>query len=148
MVLLVVGFQRYALVTLICGAAGATLMLAVGSVVGLRVNFLDFVALPITIGIGIDYAVNICTRDKVDGGGDAKRVLRTAGGAVFLSSYTTIVGYGSLLLSSNKGIRSFGTAAILGEVTCLMAALIWAPALLSVLAERGNNNSPAPSKAA
>ena len=134
-ILCVVGWRRHALVTLVCGAAGTLMMIAIGALVGLRVNFLDFVALPITIGLGIDYAVNICARERLEGPGQAHRVLETAGGAVFLSSYTTIVGYGSLLVSSNRGIQSFGSAAILGEITCLLAALILAPALLSVLGD-------------
>ena len=40
-----------------------------------------------------------------------------------LCSFTTIVGYGSLLLSANQGIRSFGPAALIGEVTCFGAAM-------------------------
>ena len=39
-------------------------------------------------------------------------------------------GYGSLLLSQNLGIRSFGLAAMIGELTCLAVALFLAPALL------------------
>ncbi len=132
----VVGFRRHGVVTLVCGACGTLIMLATGAFLGLRVNFLDFVALPITIGIGIDYSVNICVRERQDGPGSARTALATAGAAVFLCSFTTIVGYGSLLLSTNKGIRSFGSAAILGEATCLLAALALAPALLSVLARR------------
>jgi predicted RND superfamily exporter protein len=58
------------------------------------------------------------------------------GGAVAVCSFTTIVGYGSLLLSANRGIRSFGTAAIVGEITCLLVALALAPALLHVLRPR------------
>lgn len=143
MVFLVVGLRRHAVITILCGISGTVLMLAMGSLLGVKVNFLDFVALPITIGIGIDYAVNICARDRVDGGGDARRVLTTAGGAVFLSSYTTIVGYGSLLLSANKGIRTFGEAAILGEMTCLVTALVWAPALLSVWHDWRNSSGRA-----
>jgi hypothetical protein len=50
-----------------------------------------------------------------------------------MCSFTTIVGYGSLLLSVNQGIRSFGMAAILGEVTCITAALVLAPTLLQLL---------------
>jgi predicted RND superfamily exporter protein len=102
----------------------------------MHINFLDFVALPITVGIGIDYAVNIAARDRLDGPGQARQVLHTVGGAVALSSYTTIVGYGTLLLSQNRAIRSFGGAAILGEATCLTTALVLAPALLWVLATR------------
>jgi predicted RND superfamily exporter protein len=105
-------------------------MLALASLVGLKVNFLDFIALPITIGIGIDYSANLAAR-HLDEGGDPRNLLSTIGGAVFLCSWTTIVGYGSLLLSENQGIRSFGAAAILGEFTCLAAALGAVPALLS-----------------
>ncbi len=131
-VLVMVGARVHGRVTMLCGLFGTTLMLAAVAVLGLRVNFLDFVALPITIGIGIDYAVNICARHRLDPTQSARHALATAGGAVFLASYTTIIGYGSLLLSSNKGIRSFGTAAIIGEITCLVVALVVAPALLDL----------------
>jgi predicted exporter len=132
-VVLVIGPNLYAGITLACGALGTLLMLSLGGALGLRINFLDFVALPITVGIGIDYAANICVRAKLEGRGHARRALRTAGGAVFLSSYTTVVGYGSLLLSANQGIRSFGAAAVLGELTCLVVALICVPAGLEWL---------------
>lgn len=127
-VLLVVGRNRHALISIACGVAGTIAMLAIGSLLGLKVNFLDFVALPITIGIGIEYSVNIATRERQDG--DPRRALATTGGAVFLCSYTTIVGYGSLLMSANLGIKSFGMAAMLGEVCCLAMAVVLAPSLL------------------
>ena len=46
-----------------------------------------------------------------------------------LCSTTTIIGYSSLLLSSNRALQSFGKLADLGEVTCLLAALLALPAL-------------------
>ncbi len=46
---------------------------------------------------------------------------------------TTIIGYGALLLAETRGLRSFGAAAILGEVACLTTALVLMPALLAVL---------------
>ena len=49
-----------------------------------------------------------------------------------LCSFTTIVGYASLLLSDNQGIRSFGLSALVGELTCVFAALVLAPALLDL----------------
>ena len=105
-------------------------MLGCAALLGLKINFLDFVALPITIGIGIEYAVNIITRARLDGIDRGREVIASTGGAVVLCSYTTTVGYGSLLLSQNLGIRSFGIAAMLGEITCLVMALYLAPALL------------------
>jgi len=106
------------------------------------VNFLDFIALPITLGIGVDYAVNVVTRERAEGPGRARAALATTGGAVALCSWTTMIGYGSLLLSPNAGIRSFGMTAILGEATCLLVALSVAPALLSALAPRPPRSPP------
>jgi uncharacterized protein len=129
-VLLVVGRNRHGFVTLVCGLGGTILMLGCSALLGLKVNFLDFVALPITVGIGIEYAVNIATRERQEGPGRGRAALATTGSAVVMCSYTTIVGYGSLLMSANLGIRSFGLAAMLGELTCLIVAVLLAPALL------------------
>jgi predicted RND superfamily exporter protein len=123
-VLAVLGASRAAAVTVICGAAGVCAMLGAAGLLGIRINFLDFVALPVTIGIGIDYAVNIAARHREEGPGSAGRVLGATGPAVALCSFTTVVGYASLLLSDNQGIRSFGLSSLLGELTCVFAALL------------------------
>ncbi len=65
-----------------------------------------------------------------------------------LCSFTTIVGSGSLLLSDSGGIRSFGLAAILGEFTCLIAALMLAPSLLTLARRRADDLDQAPLRAA
>jgi predicted RND superfamily exporter protein len=103
---------------------------------GIKINFLNFIALPITFGIGIDYGVNIFQRYREEGAGSILRVVRETGGAVSLCSFTTIVGYGSLLLAENQAFGSFGLIAVIGEVTCLLAAIFSLPALLIVLSHR------------
>jgi predicted RND superfamily exporter protein len=54
----------------------------------------------------------------------------TTGGVVVLCSFTTVVGYASLLAADNAGIRSFGLAAMLGELTCVTAGVWLGPVLL------------------
>ena len=54
----------------------------------------------------------------------------STGAAVALCSWTTIVGYGSLLAASNQALNGFGMMAIIGEVVCLSAAIVALPALL------------------
>jgi len=61
--------------------------------------------------------------------------LAEVGPAVILCSWTTIIGYGSLLLSLNRAMRSFGWYAILGEATTLLTAMVMLPAML-LLARR------------
>ena len=123
-VLLLCGPGLHGFITLGCCVSGALLLVALASLIGIKVNFLDFVALPITIGIGIDYSVNVVMRERQLGPGSARQALATTGAAVCVCSFTTMVGYGSLLLSDNGGIRAFGLPAILGEATCLGAAQV------------------------
>jgi hypothetical protein len=131
MVVAVVGLNRRAGSVLAATALGALGLIAACALLGLEVNFLDFIALPITLGLGVDYAINIAHRQ---GGAevDPLDALRTSGGAVFVCSLTTIIGYGSLLVSENLAIRGFGTAALIGEVTCLAAALVVVPAIVAL----------------
>src|SRR6185312_16094466 len=135
-VLAILGMTRQAAITIGCGAVGVFLLLTAAGLLGIRINFLDFVALPITIGIGIDYAVNVAARHRTEGRGSARRILAATGPAVALCSFTTVVGYASLLFSANQGIRSFGLSALIGELTCVFAALILAPALLDLRLRR------------
>ena len=132
MCVLVIGPNRRAFAVLVATGAGSILMIAACALLGLKVNFLDFVALPITLGIGVDYAINIAHRHDHEEIPDPLTTLRTSGAAVFVCSLTTIIGYGSLLVSDNLAIRGFGTASLIGEVMCLLSALILVPAVLAV----------------
>jgi hypothetical protein len=98
--------------------------------VGMKLNFLNFVALPISIGVGADYAVNVVQRTRITGPGSIGHVIRETGGAVILCSLTTMLGYFALTFSVNKAIVSFGFAAAAGEVSCLVAAVLVLPAWL------------------
>jgi uncharacterized protein len=112
----------------------STLLLGVLLMVGgagwaeVRVTFLNFIALPITFGIGAEYALNVITRYREER--DVVRAVVSTGAAVALCSWTTIVGYGSLLAARNRALQGFGLMAILGEIACLSAAIIALPAVL------------------
>ncbi len=102
----------------------------------LRLNFLNFVALPITIGVGADYAVQIVQRYRLEGERNVARVVVETGGAVILCSLTTTLGYCALTLSINRAIQSFGVAAAAGEICCILVAVLALPAALSLRARK------------
>ena len=93
-----------------------------------KINFLNFIAIPITFGIGVDYGVNVFQRIRREGVDKTVSIIKTTGGAVALCSLTTIIGYGSLLVAKNQALNSFGLLAAIGEMTCIVAALICLPA--------------------
>jgi uncharacterized protein len=115
---------------------GIASLVAFMSFKDIRLNFLNFVAIPITIGIGAEYAHNMMQRYRFEGPKKLRQVVLATGGALTLCSLTTSIGYFALLFSINKGIHSFGLSAAVGELTCLAATVLWLPALLAVLNQR------------
>ena len=101
------------------------------ALIDMKLNFLNFIALPITFGIGSEYPFNVFDRSRLLGGDITSAVKRT-GGAVALCSYTTTVGYGALLFNDNQALQSFGKLAMSGEILCLLAALLVLPSILHI----------------
>ena len=116
---------------------GVVLMCGVAAAVDLKINFFNFIVFPITFGIAVDYGANVAARVR-ERGGDVIGAIAEVGPAVALCSWTSIIGYGSLLFSLNRALRSFGWYAMAGEVTTILTALLLLPALL-VVAERGRS---------
>ncbi len=136
MVLLVIilMFRKLEHITILTAAmiSGVVLMLGVAIAFGQKLNFLNFIAIPIQFGIGVDYSVNIYSRFLEEGPGSIGKVLRRTGGAVMITSATTIIGYSALWFSMNGAINTFGTLANIGEVTCLSVAVLFLPAYLAI----------------
>jgi predicted RND superfamily exporter protein len=122
--------------------AGVTWMCGIAALVGMKVNMLNFVALPITFGIGVEYPVNLYRRYLQEGRAGLGKAIFTTGSAVALCSLTTIIGYSSLLFADTRALNSFGLLAVVGEVTTLSAALVLLPAFARLL-ERRERPEPA-----
>jgi uncharacterized protein len=114
------------LVTMLLAAfASQAVMLALG----VKVNLLNFAALPITIGVGADYVVNLFGAMS-SLGVSARTACVRMGGAILLCSLTTVIGYLSLVLAKSGALRSFGWAAALGELVAILAVLLVLPVAL------------------
>jgi uncharacterized protein len=127
---------RWAMLAAASLFVGVIWMIGAAGWADVRVTFLNFIALPITFGIGVEYAVNVTSRYR-----ERKSIsdaISSTGGAVAMCSWTTIVGYGSLLAAQNRALQGFGAMAILGEIACLAAAVVILPALLVAFRKSGH----------
>ncbi|MCB9592389.1 MAG: MMPL family transporter [Sandaracinaceae bacterium] len=135
------GSMRARVLTLASHLVGIVWMVALMAALGMKVNFLNFVALPITFGNGVDYGVNVMRRYLDERPGKTAReaadaAIRETGGAVTLCSLTTIIGYMALYTSPNQAVNSFGAAMSISEITCVAAAVIALPAALAISERR------------
>jgi uncharacterized protein len=77
-------------------------------------------------------------------------------GTVILTGLTSMVGFGSMMVASHRGLFSLGIALAIGILSCLFVSLVMVPALLGVISKSeagrsagsGRNESSAAKRAA
>jgi predicted RND superfamily exporter protein len=121
---------------------GVVLMAGAAVLTGIKINFFNFIVYPITFGIAVDYGANVAARVR-ERGGRVLEGLAEVGPVVALCSWTTLVGYGSLIFSLNRALRSFGWYAMIGELTSILTALLLLPALLLLARRHGDERAVA-----
>ena len=137
LMLLVLDFAdlRKALFALAPVIIGMGWMVGIFAIVGLRLNVATIVVMPLVLGIGIDAGVHMMHRWEINArahGGRARvdDLIHGTGGAVILSSLTTMVGFAGLLLGRHLGMVQLGATMVVGVGCTLVASVIVLPALL------------------
>lgn len=96
-------------------------------VVGVKISLVNFVGIPIVMGIGIDVIIHLLHRISEEGPGRVRFALRTTGFASFLSAATTILSFSSLLFATNRGLHSMGKMIVVGLSVVTLIAFIAVP---------------------
>jgi predicted RND superfamily exporter protein len=146
-VLVVLVMFRFSMTTLTVLASLAVAVLwlcALLMILDVKINFANFIALPITFGIGVDYAVNVMSRYAQDGRRNMLVAIAATGSAVALCSSTTIIGYSSLLVAQNRALFLFGLVAVLGEICCVLSGVVIMPAVVQLVADRHSRRALSP----
>ncbi len=106
-------------------------LIALMELFDLQFNLANLVILPLIIGIGVDNGIHIVARYQEDGIDDpVSAIFLSTGKAVILSSLTTMIGFGSLMVANHYGIFSIGLLLTLGVGSCLLASTTILPLLL------------------
>ncbi|MCH9682772.1 MAG: MMPL family transporter, partial [Deltaproteobacteria bacterium] len=122
---------------------GMTLLWLVALMVVLqwKLNFFNVIVLPLLIGMAQDDALHIFQRWRETGPNGLGQVLRETGGAVFLTTVTTICGFAGILFANHRGLQSMAWGAVSGMTLALIASVVLLPAALwlveTVIARRG-----------
>jgi predicted RND superfamily exporter protein len=123
---------RVVLLALVPLSAGITWMLGLTSLLGWKINYLNGLVIPMIVGIGIDDGIHIIHRYLEDSRYDIHRAVQYTGRAVAMTSFTTMVGFGSLVIAQYRALSSMGWIIILGIGSCLLTSLFLLPPLLVI----------------
>ncbi len=123
----------------------ALFMVGAMYIIGMKYNYLNLIAVPIILGIGIDDGVHALHRFKQEKLKNSKAVYNSfkhVGRAIMLTSLTTMIGFGSLGFYTMKGMSSFGIVLFMGVGFCFVTTVVVLPAILRVVYSRSNKNIP------
>jgi hopanoid biosynthesis associated RND transporter like protein HpnN len=123
-------------------ALGMAQMFGLLGLLEIPLNPANLIALPLILGIGIDYGVHIVHEYAATTG--RYRLSASTAVAVLIDALTTIVGFGSLLIATHRGLASLGLVLSLGVACCLFTSLVMLPALLGWLSRGRKEEAPSP----
>lgn len=96
----------------------------------LKFNLANLVAVPITIGIGIESGIYLVRRSQEEEKEGSMLVGGSTGQSVALFSLSTMVGFGSLMVARHAGIFSMGLLLVLAVGSALLVSLAVLPLFL------------------
>lgn len=130
LIVLAIDFKsiKLSLMAMVPVVSGAIWMVGIMQLLGIKFNFANIMAIPLILGIGIDDAVHIIHRYRIEG--NIPIVLKTAGKAILLTSLTTMVGFGSLGFSPHRGVASMGYVLTIGVAACFLTSVFVLPVVL------------------
>jgi predicted RND superfamily exporter protein len=140
LIIVYLGFARrtpiYALLSLVPVVFGVGGVLALSEYCGINLNQISIMMVPLVVGIGIDDGIHILHRYKEEGTGSVEMVIQNTGKAIFLTTATTCLAFSSFTIAEHPGMRAFAQVPVLGLILCFLAAVIFLPALISLLLDR------------
>jgi predicted RND superfamily exporter protein len=100
---------------------------------GLKFNLANVWGLPLIIGIGAEFGLNVVMRYMEGRAHGGPLVARSTVMGVVLNGLTTIVGFGSLMIAAHRGIHGLGLLLSIGSACGLVASLVVLPVILRLV---------------
>lgn len=121
----------------------AVIWLAGGmGLLGIPFTIMNVMGIPLILGIGIDDGVHLCHRFRRERGATIPVVVGGVGKAVFLTSATTMLAFGSLLFARMRGNVSLGGALFAGVGLCFVMTVTVLPVLLRLAGGKKRRGPP------
>lgn len=137
---IIIAYRNFKATSILSAHLIISVLLILGSMIifKLKFNFFNVLILPLIFGLGIDYGEYIYSRYIQEGRGSIYIVLTHTGPAVFMSAFTTILGFGTLLFADHLGLKSIGQLSVIGILCAFISGVIILPSIL-VLIEKWEN---------
>lgn len=98
-----------------------------------ELNYINLLAIPILLGVGIDNGIYLYSHARESGLAQVNHIMASTGGSIFISNFTTSMGFLSLVISNHRGLASFGFLTFAGMMCIFYAYRLLFPAFARLL---------------
>jgi hopanoid biosynthesis associated RND transporter like protein HpnN len=112
------------------------LSLGLLGILGVPLNPANMIAFPLILGVGVDNGVHILHDYLLRRRDRGATISYAIGRGVLVKALTTMIGFGTLMISSERGLVGLGLILTLGVCCSMLTALILLPAVLHLRARR------------
>jgi uncharacterized protein len=117
-------------------AMGVTMTLGIMALCGMPLNPANMIAFPLILGVGIDNGVHVLHDYLIRRRERLPNISYAIGRGVLVKAMTTIIGFGTLMISTQQGLVSLGFILMLGVSCCMVSSLLFLPAVLRLMESR------------
>lgn len=118
------------LLALLPPLGGILVLFGILGIAGINANPANLIVLPLILGIGMDSGVYVIHDYRQQRG--RYEIARSTVNAVTMTSLTTMVGFGSMMVAAHQGLVSLGLVLTIGVASCLFISLVLLPAILTL----------------
>jgi len=136
--------MRHTLLALAPLIAGTIITLGVMGILGVPLNPANMIALPLIVGVGVDNGVHVLHDYRSRSRGRSYTLAASTGRGIAVAALTTVLGFGTLMVASHRGLVSLGFVLALGVTACMAASLVLLPAALRLASRQGRRRMAVP----
>jgi len=130
---LMLGKLRWATVVIVPVIVLALSLLGYLSYIGMELNYMNIIVIPILLGVGVDGAVHLFTRTREEDGASWEVAVGETNRAIVAAFVTTGIGFGALLVAEHPGLNSIGSLSLVGTAANLIIIVLGFTTYLALL---------------
>jgi uncharacterized protein len=109
------------------------LTLGILGLFGVPLNPANMIAFPLILGVGVDNGVHVLHDYLIQRAEGRSTISYAIGRGVLVKALTSMIGFGTLMISSERGLAGLGLILTLGVACSMLSALVFLPAVLHLI---------------
>ena len=124
---------KHALIALAPLVMSVVLTLGILGLFGVPLNPANMIAFPLILGVGVDNGVHVLHDYLIQRAEGRSTISYAIGRGVLVKALTSMIGFGTLIISSERGLAGLGLILTLGVACSMLSALVFLPAVLHLM---------------